>query len=139
MSNDNSQAIEEYSFKIQKSNEGLVLLTDAMLMQIKLSHIASGLDEEPRTETRESNASLTTITGYTEWFSGTSIRISIGWDWYLGVVDGKCTFKRINPPRSNVMLVDSSGNQMGRKKSNMSLIRKIDECQWQNRVRECIN
>jgi len=119
---------------ITKSRDGLVRLTLSALDATSLSHLVSGLDEESWVQKNAEGAYSTTITGYTEWLGETDVPLSIGWDWYLDVTLGDKQYKRMNLPRSNVVLVNNRGKDLGYQMSNRLLSKKIDNFYWQETV-----
>ena len=62
--------------------DGYIRLTFEEFRKISLIHLISGLDEDELVSLQE-GATITEITGYTEWVSDTIPTISIGWDWAI--------------------------------------------------------
>lgn len=83
-------------------SDGRVRLPAAEARRIRLVHLLSGLDEDgpPCGE----HAVATTITGYTEWLSAEAPEVTVGWDWEMIVARGQPTLRRLDAPRSNLLL-----------------------------------
>ena len=116
---------------ITLSEDGYVRLTLATFLNVPLSHLLSGLDEDTPVTFRE-GASLSEISGYTEWVSTTVPAITIGWDWRLDTSQGQLCCVRVSEPRSNVMLLDSQQRDLGPAKTAMLLETAIDATAWQD-------
>ena len=71
------------------------------------------MDEEPAAGPRTGGAQLSEILGYTEWVSTETPAITIGWDWRLSASKGAASCLRFGEVRSNVMLMDDQGRDLG--------------------------
>lgn len=118
------------------SDNGYVRLSYADLQAVRLIHWISGLDEAPAT-TISRGAILTVITGYTEWV-GDSV-ITIGWDWRMDAAHNSVLLHRSGKPRSNVMIRDAQGADVGPVKTIALLEAFIDALEWQCEVRKSID
>ena len=85
---------------------------------------------------RASGASLSTIEGYTEWVGGSAPVISLGWDWFLDPMRLPPMQVRENSLRTNVMLLDNDGVEMGPLKTAVLLEALLDGFGWQDIVLE---
>ncbi len=120
------------------SDDGYIRLSFAELQAVCLTHLISGLDEEPP-ETITDGATPTEIVGYTEWLSNTMPSITIGWDWQLDVTHNDTALRKISEPRSNIMVRDSTGMDIGPARTAVLLDALIDVLDWTTVVRNHIN
>jgi uncharacterized protein DUF4902 len=116
------------------SDDGYVRLADAALRAVRLTHHLSGLDQAP---TSNGGTRTTAITGYTEWIGETVI--TIGWDWRMHADSGVVALSRISEPRSNVMMLDANGADIGHDKTAAVLGSFIDRFAWQPEVQAYID
>lgn len=100
------------------SQDGYIRMTLLQLQGIPLLHLISGLDED----------CSATIAGYTEWLSEGQPAITLGWDWCM-VGHGK--LQRVDEPRSNLMLVDETGRDLGFEATLAALAGFVDGMDWQ--------
>ena len=120
------------------SADGYIRLSFAEIQTIALSHLISGLDESVPVAIR-GGVMATDITGYTEWVSTTTPTITIGWDWQMDA-DHRCILlRRISEPRSNVMLQNQAGIDIGPEKTITMLEPLIDGLDWIDAVRSYID
>ncbi len=120
------------------ASDGYVRLSMATLQSLPLTHLISALDEYDGETHAGEGATAAFICGYTEWVSNTVPVVSIGWDWQLQCLSPKTTFMRVGEPRSNVMLTDPSGRDIGAEKTATWLEIIIDELEWQGEVDRAI-
>jgi hypothetical protein len=124
------------TFKVSK--DAYVRCTYAALQSAGLVHRASGLDEEwPRA--RSVDICSTEITGYTEWVDRIDGAVTIGWDWQMRAAAGVVTLRRTSDPRTNVMLVDVCGRDIGPAKTLDSLSALVDAFDWRSEVRRSLH
>lgn len=119
------------------SPDSYIRLTYTALQTIPLEHLISSVDEELPANPQD-HAMLTTISGYTEWLSRVKPGITLGWDWQLSFVEGLPELRRINSPRSNLMLVDEQHKDLGEPDSSALLAEFIDQFDWQTTVWQAI-
>jgi uncharacterized protein DUF4902 len=120
---------------ITPSQDGYVRLAPARMRAIPLVHLISGLDTEPAgSDMGAVGATRAAIAGYTEWLSLTIPALSLGWDWALASADRELRYQRVCEPRSNVMLLDSHGRDLGPRSSAAALALLVDEFNWQDTV-----
>lgn len=100
-------------------------------MGIPLVHSVSGLDEDEEA-VPDGDASVTSVTGYTEWLGPAEHVITLGWDWHMVVVSSSLRCVRVNQPRSNLMLVDANSRDFGLQKTRVLLEAVIDSFSWQD-------
>ncbi len=125
----------------QLSEDGYIRLQRSKLGEIQVAHLFSALDQDAPLVTGE-GAVQTEITGYTEWASRTKPAISIGWDWSLQMHCGRPQCVRYGDARSNLMLTDSYGYDLGMRGTSDALGQWVDSALdfstgssiWQTRV-----
>ncbi len=117
-------------------DDGYVKLRLRNFRGIRMEHFVSGLEEETTGEPRLEGASLSTIEGYTEWVSGSTPVISLGWDWFLDPMRVPPMQVRESSLRTNVMLLDNDGMEMGPLKTAVLLEALLDGFGWQDIVLE---
>lgn len=89
------------------STDGFIRMNENQLMSYPLQHIISTV------ESRHTEASQIFYYGFTEWATSQTPALSTGWDWELIENNGITTVKRVGLPRSNIMIVDVSGMDIG--------------------------
>jgi hypothetical protein len=113
------------------NNDGQIRLTYDGLQDLDLVHLISGLDEDGPPLSNE-GAVQTAITGYTEWVTHSPPRVTLGWDWQMLAAPNQVELLRVGEPRSNLMLQNGAGGDMGHEKSSMLLETFIDAFDWQS-------
>jgi hypothetical protein len=84
------------------------------------------LDNEPICQSVEGGKEAS-ISGYSEWLSDTSPRVTVGWDWRLDLTTGSPRYLREGMPRSNIMLIDPvNGQDLGEEATEASIAFRID-------------
>lgn len=121
---------------MQVSPDGLLRLSIDELLSLPIHHLMSAVDLDlvvPRTAVCGCE---TTISGYTEWVSASCPVVSIGWDWHISLWTAQRPFAwaRLGQPRSNVMLVYSTGNDTGWHKNLELLSTVVDALPWQEQL-----
>ena len=120
---------------IVPSDDGYLRLSQARMRAIPLSHLISGLDTDPAgSDTGAVGATLAAIAGYTEWISLTLPALSLGWDWMLESSDRELRYLRTGEPRSNIMLLDHHGRDLGFVPTAVALALLVDDFNWQDTV-----
>lgn len=122
---------------LKVSADGYIRLPFSEFHEIRLEHLMSGLDDN-EVGTNLDGASQAAISGYTEWLSAGSPKITLGWDWEMEFNHGEVGLRRVGPPRSNLMLQDGSGNDLGYEKSLLLMELFVDKMAWQSMVLEQI-
>ena len=111
--------------------DSYVRLTETALQRVVLVHLQSGLDSnEDRNELRafEAGSLLPSIAGYTEWISEEARAVSVGWDWVVSS-SGEPTLSP-HSVRTNTMLVDEQGIDLGHQATTEAVIRAIHRLPW---------
>lgn len=123
---------------ITLSHDGYVRLTPGRFVQVRLTHLHSGVDGD-RPLTSAEGATLSSITGYTEWVSATQPVITVGWDWQMTARDGQIQLIPLGYPRSNLMFVDEQGNDLGPSATEALLRSWIESFEWQPSVHKALH
>lgn len=120
---------------VQVSPDGLLRLSIDELLSLPIHHLMSAVDMD-RPMPRAACGCATTISGYTEWVSASCPVVSIGWDWHIRLWTAQQPFAwaRLGQPRSNVMLVYSTGNDAGWHRNLELLATVVDALPWQEQL-----
>lgn len=125
-------------YMLSVSADGYIRLSFARLQTITLVHLISGLDENiPKIA--HCGAMPTEITGYTEWATNVAPTITIGWDWQMDADCNRILLRRISEPRSNILLQDAAGMDVGPEKTIIMLEAFIDGIDWSQEARNYID
>jgi len=117
-------------------DDGYIRLPRRALDQIRLVHLVSGLDEEERTDAM--GAVYSDISGYTEWATTSAPAVSVGWDWHIDTLCRPVSAASRDTPRSNVMLVDEQGRDIGPDHTARCLQRLVEALEWKPVVMDAI-
>lgn len=115
-------------------DDGYVKLQLRSFHGIRLQHFVSGLDEESPGGASMEGAYVSTIEGYTEWVSISAPVISLGWDWIYDPMRIPSMLVRQGTLRTNVMLLDNDGIEVGHLKTSVLLEAVLDCFDWQETV-----
>ena len=113
---------------IMTDDDGYIRLSRRALGQIRLVHLVSGLDGEERAGA--AGAVYSAINGYTEWATTSSPAVSVGWDWHIDTLARPVSAACRDTPRSNVMLVDERGRDIGPDHTARCLRRLVETLEW---------
>lgn len=108
------------------SSDGYIRLWFGTLERLALKHLCSGRDADLALGSDTPAAAPAAVSGYTEWVSEGKPAISVGWDWQALPGTQRPVCVRAGLPRSNVMLVDAQGNDMGPDATSMFLAQWLD-------------
>lgn len=107
------------------------------LQTLRFAHLVSELDhadnECAESCCTEGAALAKPITGLTEWTSDAQPAHSIGWDWVLKGADGQMGVQE-HSVRTNIMLVDAQGVDLGRQQTETALLALIARLNWADQV-----
>lgn len=112
--------------------DGYVRLSLDDIFCVRMVHLLSGLDDHAPPSKSPQCGSQTVISGYSEWVSSISPRVSLGWDWRLSFDNGLMGLVRVGLPRSNVMLIDRNGIDYGWLQNLEVLGTVVDALPWRN-------
>lgn len=132
-SSDTINPCREPDSGLQVSQDGYVRMPLSLFMELPLVHFLSGLNDEPIRQAVEGGTEAS-ISGYSEWLSDTFPRITVGWDWHLDLTTGIPRYLRDGWPRSNIMLIDADGQDLGDEATATSIAFWIDQAGWNNDV-----
>lgn len=107
------------------STDGFIRMNENQLMSYPLQHIISIV------ESTQIEDSKILYYGFTEWATLKTPALSTGWDWEFIEYNGTTTVKRVGLPRSNIMIVDISGIDIGFDTNETFLKKKIDTLFWE--------
>lgn len=86
--------------------DGLLRLSSPALQALKLTHLVSGIHDEPSLPALQTCGRPTTITGYTEWIDAAGSPATLGWDWEIRCMPDQVRWHRLSLPFTNVLLVN---------------------------------
>ncbi|MDO7537284.1 MULTISPECIES: DUF4902 domain-containing protein [Acinetobacter] len=115
------------------SADGFIRLNENQLMNYPLQHLISIV------ESTQIEDSQILYYGFTEWVTSLTPALSTGWDWEFIEYNGITSIKRIGLPRSNIMLVDVSGTDIGFEVTETLIEKKIDTLFWEQFIYAQIN
>lgn len=112
-------------------------LEPQQLAQLRLRHLDSQVDmESPGLgvgHASEGACVVQAIRGYTEWLDVGGQGYSLGWDWYVQVPQGTLA---VTPHslRTNIMLTNTAGHDLGRRQTEASLESWLQSWDWASTV-----
>lgn len=115
------------------STDGFIRMNENQLMNYPFQHVISIIES---THIKESQI---IYYGFTEWATLKTPALSTGWDWEFVEQNGFASLKRIGLPRSNIMIVDVSGTDIGFDITETLIERKIDTLFWEQFIYAQIN
>ena len=115
------------------STDGFIRMNENQLMNYPLQHLISTV------ESTQIEDSQILSYGFTEWATSLTPALSTGWDWEFVEQDGIASLKRIGLPRSNIMIVDISGTDIGFDVTETLIEKKIDSLFWEQFIYAQIN
>ena len=115
------------------STDGFIRMNENQLMNYPLQHLISIV------ESTQIEDSQILYYGFTEWVTSLTPALSTGWDWEFIEYNGITSIKRIGLPRSNIMIVDVSGTDIGFEVTETLIEKKIDTLFWEQFIYAQIN
>ena len=115
------------------SADGFIRMNENQLMNYPLQHLISIV------ESTQIEDSQILYYGFTEWVTSLTPALSTGWDWEFIEYNGITSIKRIGLPRSNIMIVDVSGTDIGFEVTETLIEKKIDTLFWEQFIYAQIN
>ena len=119
---------------IRLDADGYVRLRLDEFGAVQMIHLVSGLMDDGEEVALANSDTSSSIDGYTEWVSASTPVISLGWDWKLDPLEATTPLVRLESPRSNVMLIDRSGYDIGPLNTAVLLETVVDDIHWQSAV-----
>lgn len=97
-----------------------------------LRHVQSELEltNEASPSHESEGASASVLCGCSEWVTESDPPITAGWDWAV-TASGDVLLNR-HSVRTNLMLVDENGNDLGHVVSIAAVVRRIEQLPWQH-------
>lgn len=117
---------------LKVSPDGYIRTTFANFTSLPFKHIFTERDQELQDDLL-AQAIFADSAGISEWISSTSPSISLGWAWYKhsGL---NCLHLAPEPVRSNVMIVDMHGYDVGLVTTSNLILQWLQYCDWQDMV-----
>ncbi|ENR2982563.1 TPA: DUF4902 domain-containing protein [Acinetobacter nosocomialis] len=115
------------------STDGFIRMNENQLMNYPFQDVVSIV------ESTQIEKSQIVYYGFTEWATLKTPALSTGWDWEFVEQNGFVTLKRTGLPRSNIMIVDISGTDIGFDSTETLIKRKIDTLFWEQFIYAQIN
>ncbi|HSI50342.1 MAG TPA: DUF4902 domain-containing protein [Ideonella sp.] len=109
-------------------SDSYVRLHEEALFAVALIHLHSAC---------ETSAQFHTFAGYAEWASESEPRVSIGWDWRWRAGNDAPEVVPYSL-RSNVMLVDERGIDLGLSRTLDAVRQRIDTLPWMPEITACL-
>jgi hypothetical protein len=116
-------------------SDGYIRVLENKLDEIQLLHLCSGRDDALTAELNSANPSIL-VAGFTEWSFSERHRqpvLSVAWDWYLERIDSMPDIYGTDV-RSNMMIVRSTGEDVGPMATAQKLLVLIQRIEWQRIV-----
>jgi len=117
---------------IARCRDGYIRLSLKRLAMLHLVHVTSVCDNVLLAELI-ADAIPARLAGYTEWTSETPPFVSLGWDWYGGEISRRCLLIT-NDVRSNIMLLDGRGYDLGMHRTSHFIASWLAALDWQDAV-----
>lgn len=115
--------------------DGYMRCTVPELHALTLIHLHTAIDEDDMDLPDRTQGCLPALVhGYTEWISNAEPTVSLGWDWSLEWSNGHAQCQLLNLPRTNLMMVDAEGRDLGDKKTLKVLQDYIVQFDWSDVV-----
>jgi|SRR5947207_2330294 len=115
--------------------DGYIRTSLTVLASRDFKHVMSARDEDVLTELLECCVPVS-LAGWTEWVSTTEPVVSLSWDWC--VEPNSQRLLRIEDVRSNLMLVDRRGYDVGMSRTARIVGMWLAVFDWQAIVREAV-
>jgi hypothetical protein len=119
------------------SSDGYIRLPLAALSRLSFIHLMSVPDSELLQELKTQSVAAQNA-GFSEWVSDTTPEISVGWGWFLHK-KSKRLFLAPEFIRSNVMLTDVHGYDLGKTTTSNLFSTWLADYDWQNAVLNELN
>lgn len=110
--------------------DGLLRLSSPALQALKLTHLVSGIHDEPSLPALQTCGRPTTITGYTEWIDAAGSPATLGWDWEIRCMPDQVRWHRLSLPFTNVLLVNEDQRDFSWQRNLQRLAEWVDTLAW---------
>jgi hypothetical protein len=114
------------------SPDGYIRLSLAGVWAVPLLHLFSEIDDDFLEELRRQTVPARSA-GFSEWKSDTIPAISLGWGWYVHSRSDRICLAP-DGVRSNVMLIDTLGYDLGARKTSNLFCSWLSDFDWQHMV-----
>jgi len=118
--------------------DGLLRLSGPALQTLQLTHLLSGIYEEPVPLTFQACGRPTTITGYTEWIDAAGSPATLSWDWEIRCAPGQVQWHRLSLPFTNVLLVSEDRQDFPWQCNLQRLADWVDTLEWTEALRSAL-
>ncbi|WP_338844956.1 DUF4902 domain-containing protein [Massilia sp. W12] len=118
---------------LKLSPDGYIRLSFSTFSSLPFVHLFTGCDPDLQDELQEQTI-LAESAGFSECVSTTTPSISLGWTWYRHG-ESNCLLLAPEPVRSNVMIVDMHGYDVGQATTSDLISHWLQYCDWQTMVR----
>lgn len=119
------------------SPDGYIRLQFACLAGLHLVHLYSDSDPDFLQELKAQTVSAR-IAGFCEWQSKTEPTVSLGWGWFIHSQSDRMMLAP-DPVRSNVMLIDAQGYDLGQRQTANLFYAWLGEFEWRSTVGGFLN
>ncbi len=119
------------------SPDGYIRLQFACLAGLHLVHLYSDSDPDFLQELKAQTVSAR-IAGFCEWQSKTEPAVSLGWGWFIHSQSDRMMLAP-DPVRSNVMLIDAQGYDLGQRQTANLFYAWLGEFEWRSTVGGFLN
>jgi hypothetical protein len=111
--------------------DGYMRCTVPELHALNLIHLHTAVDEDDIDLPDRTHGSIPALVhGYTEWINDTQPTVSLGWDWCLEWQDGRASCQLLNTPRTNLMIINEQGHDLGDRHTLQLLADYIRQFDW---------
>lgn len=117
--------------------DGLVRMTVQELLDMHFLHLWTEMDPPDQDPVARCGTACE-WTGFTEWVSVETPRITIGWDWRVRCVSSSVVFAQEGDARTNVMLVDADNRDVGWPKNMQALSTLVHSVGWTGPVQQAL-
>lgn len=117
--------------------DGLVRMTVHELLDMHFHHVWTEIDAGAQDPIGTCGTACE-WTGFTEWVSAESPRITLGWDWRLRCVSDAVVLLQDGEARTNVMLVDADNRDVGWIKNLQVLSTLVQAVGWAEPVQRAL-
>lgn len=123
-----------FAFEAPLHSDGLLRLSTPALQTLQLTHLISGVYEEPILSALQACGRSTTIAGYTEWIDAAGSPATLGWDWEIRCMSGLVRWHRLSLPFTNVMLVSEDRQDFPWQRNLQRLADWVDTLAWADAI-----
>ncbi|VTU40816.1 hypothetical protein H4CHR_05549 [Variovorax sp. PBS-H4] len=118
--------------------DGLLRLSSPALQTLQLTHLISGIYDEPTLPVLQTCGRPTTITGYTEWIDAAGSPATLGWDWEIRCMPGQVRWLRLSLPFTNVLLINENQRDFPWQRNLQRLAEWVDTLAWKEPLRTAL-